>query len=268
MRLRLLLERFGSHGNRALGALLGPASPHVYVVEFPKSGGTWLAETIADYLGVPRPDRPCFPVLGRAVLHGHWSYTPRLCRVFYMHRDVRDVAISAYFRWRWEVQNPPYPQTCAYYRRRLPVLFRPDADDIRTCLPQFIREFAAGAAGSRLSWSEHVLAWRDRPHVVPVCYEDLLENAASVLAKALPPQLGPIDEERLEFAVAQNSFERRSGRRPGQENRRSFMRKGIAGDWRNYTSRAAGEVFDRHFGEVMTLLGYEGSRDWWRELPE
>lgn len=268
-KLRLNLERFASHGMRALGALLGEASPHYFVLEFPKSGGTWLAEMIADYLGIPRPDRAIFPVLGRAVIHGHWPYTPRLHRVFYLVRDVRDVAISGYFRWLWEVRHPPYPQTVPYYKRRMPVLFRPDADDIRACLPQFIHELAAAPPGSRLGWSQHVLAWRNAPQVASLRYEDLLRDPFRELEKALQHHTGaPIDRCRLEEAVAMNSFERRTGRRPGQADATSFLRKGVAGDWRNHTSRAAGAVFEEHFGDVLRLVGYETKRNWWRELPE
>ena len=45
------------------------------------------------------------------------------------------------------------------------------------------------------------------------------------------------------------------------------VRKGIVGDWKNYFSREAGEVFDRHCGDVMVRLGYEADRDWWTALP-
>ena len=269
MRRRVNLERLASQGSRVLGALRGARSPQWYVLEFPKSGGSWLADMVAACLRLPRPDRPARPAWGPAVIHAHWSFTPNLHRVLYLQRDVRDVAVSAYFRWLCDVRNPPYPQTRAYFRARLPVLFSPDADDIRKHLPQFIREFARAPAGTRLSWSEHISAWKDRPRVVTVRYEDLIQDAGAVLRKALPELgSGPLEPENLRFAVESNSFATRSGRRPGVEDRGSFQRKGVIGDWVHHTGREAGRALDEQFGEMLVALGYEARRDWWTTLPD
>jgi hypothetical protein len=267
-RSQLHLERVASHGTRAWGFLRGERAGQYYVVEFPKSGGSWLADMLAAYFELPRPQRPTRPVLEPAVIHAHWAYTPRLRRVAYIVRDVRDVTISAYFRWLWEIRNPRLPQTNTYFRRRAPVLFRPDADDIRTHLPQFVREFAACPVGTRLSWSAHVGAWRGRPAVSVVGYEELLESTETTLAKLIVALSGSpdVNEERLEAAVHENSFERRSGRSRGVEDRTSFLRRGVAGDWRNHCSREAAQILDQHFGETLVALGYESNRDWWREL--
>jgi hypothetical protein len=263
----LNLERAASHGTRALGVILGARSPHLYVIEFPKSGGSWLADMIATYAGLPRPDRSTVPTLGPAVIHGHWPGSSRLQRVFYLHRDVRDVVISAYFRWLWEVRNPPYPQTRAYFHRRMPVLFHLEADDVRARLPQFIREFAKTPAGTRLSWSEHVLDWRSRPNAIHLGYEELLGDAFGTLRRVLPRHIPvPIDEDRLAAAVERNSFQIRARRAPGVADPGSFWRKGIAGDWRNHFSHEAGCEIDRHFGAELVLLGYEPHRTWWRDL--
>jgi sulfotransferase family protein len=51
----------------------------------------------------------------------------------------------------------------------------------------------------------------------------------------------------------------------GEENKRSFLRKGVVGDWRNQFSLEAREVFDRYAGEELILLGYEKDRKWVRE---
>jgi len=102
---------------------------------------------------------------------------------------------------------------------------------------------------------------------VEISYEELLRDTTGTLRRVLAHHVpGPVDDQRLAEAVDRNSFERRSGRRRGQVDSNSFMRKGIAGDWLNYTSREAGEEFEKHFGGVLGLLGYETRRDWWRDL--
>jgi hypothetical protein len=57
-------------------------------------------------------------------------------------------------------------------------------------------------------------------------------------------------------AIAEEfSFERQAGRRPGEEDKRSFLRKGVVGDWRNHFSQEARETFDRYAGSELILLG-------------
>jgi len=53
-----------------------------------------------------------------------------------------------------------------------------------------------------------------------------------------------------------------SGREPGSEDQTAELRKGIVGDWRNHFTREAAEVFERHAGKELLLLGYETSADW------
>ena len=270
--LRLTMERLSSQITRQVGKHWGEAFPFYYVMEYPKSGGSWLADMIADYLQIPRPVMPVLPIGFPAVLHGHWSYSPKYRRVFYLHRDGRDVVVSSYFRILQEIRDPPYASSPAYYRRRFPSLFDPDADvdDARTALPGFIAEWATRPAATRLSWSRHIDQWAfDRPNVVTLSYEELLRDAVATLARVIPVHTGkPVDRERLEATVHKYSFEQQTGRERGAEVRGAIIRKGVAGDWRNHFTRKAGEVFDRHCGETLVRLGYADDRGWYAALPD
>ena len=52
------------------------------------------------------------------------------------------------------------------------------------------------------------------------------------------------------------SFKAQAGRAAGEENAKSYLRKGVAGDWRNHFSDEAEAVFERHAGEALRRLGY------------
>lgn len=270
--VRLNLERLSSRLTKTVGKHWGEEFPFYYVMEYPKSGGTWLAQMIADYLQIPRPNRPVFPIGFESVIHGHWSYSPRLRRVFYLVRDGRDVAVSSYFRVIGETELPPYAASRSYYRRRFPSLFVEGKDprkDVRELLPHYIREWSTHPGGTRYTWSEHVSMWAGRPHVLTIRYEDLLEDSAAALARAIPIHSGqPIDSERLLATVEKFTFERQAGRKRGDEVAGAILRKGIAGDWRNYFTREAARSFDEHCGRTLVSLGYEKDSGWIMGLPD
>jgi hypothetical protein len=71
-----------------------------------------------------------------------------------------------------------------------------------------------------------------------------------------------LDPEEAAAIADEFSFERQSGRKAGEENKESFLRKGVVGDWREAFSPKAREIFDRHAGEELLLLGYERDRSW------
>ena len=63
-----------------------------------------------------------------------------------------------------------------------------------------------------------------------------------------------------------HSFESKSGRKPGQEKKDSFLRKGVVGDWRNYFNEECVIAFknekERRWNRLLVEMGYESSLDW------
>jgi hypothetical protein len=53
----------------------------------------------------------------------------------------------------------------------------------------------------------------------------------------------------------------RNGERT-QENRSSYLRKGIAGDWRNHFTPLASEAFATACGDMLIAAGYENDHMW------
>ena len=52
------------------------------------------------------------------------------------------------------------------------------------------------------------------------------------------------------------SFEKMSGRRPGQEDATSHLRKGVVGDWREHFDDEISFRFESIAGYLLTELGY------------
>ena len=50
-------------------------------------------------------------------------------------------------------------------------------------------------------------------------------------------------------------------RNPGEE-AKSFIRKGIAGDWKNKFSPEACEMFNKYAGGALIKVGYEKDDSW------
>ena len=98
-----------------------------------------------------------------------------------------------------------------------------------------------------------------------VRYEDLRRNTAGELQRIVLELSGRrLGSEEAVSIAEEFSFERQAGRRPGEEDKRSFLRKGVVGDWRNHFSQEARETFDRYAGSELMLLGYERDRSWVR----
>ena len=51
-------------------------------------------------------------------------------------------------------------------------------------------------------------------------------------------------------------------REAGKEDRNNFLRKGIAGDWKNHFNEEAANIFHHYAGETLIKLGYEINDDW------
>jgi len=233
--------------------------PLVLVPEYPKSGGTWLSMMLSDYLRLPCP-RNRLPVLRASVMHGHHLYSPSFSNVFCLIRDGRDAMVSLYFHLLFE-HDRNHPQLVKASRSALAF---DSYDDVRTNLPRFIEYvFTRHDRGRfRFTWSEFVRSWTGTGiHIIK--YEQLLADAAGTLEVALREVLAlEPDTERLREIERDHSFENLTKRKKGQEDQTKFLRKGVAGDWKEKFSPEACRVFDHFAGDELILAGYEKDRAW------
>jgi hypothetical protein len=106
------------------------------------------------------------------------------------------------------------------------------------------------------------LAWAERHPLCAVSYERLLADGAPVVRDLLQFLGLPAEDQRIADLLERSSFRFYTGRERGQENRRRFYRKGIAGDWKNHFTPEHSRIFKELAGDMLIRLGYEEGLDW------
>lgn len=239
-----------------------------YVTEFPKSGGSWIRAMAQDLVSYSPPSPGG---ASRIVVHGHRRYQPTHRPAIYVVRDGRDVVVSLYFH------HLRHLKARTYWCRRLDEYFqailgpRYDIDAVTRNLPAFITSLETYPFGGLLRardgdnflpWPAHVEEWVTKRDVLTVRYEDMLaqpEDELRRIASHLSVEVSGSVEHAI---IGSNSFEAQTRRRPGVEDRTSFRRKGVAGDWKLWFDQAANLAFDHFAGSALSSLGYESDRAW------
>jgi hypothetical protein len=243
--------------------LLNGLSKSFYVLGYTKSGTNWVCNLLSDYLEIPvhEPWKDKFPALSPRIFHMHRILPFRSAhkRTLYLIRDGRDTMVSRYFalvkRKEEAAQKKQVEATIGNELRY---------DNIRENLPAFIRYMAKDTTSS-VDYKSHIEAWLENGYV-SLKYEDMLADPEGEFARVLEEMTGkPADKKRVAEVVQRNSFEAKSKRKAGEEDQTKFMRKGISGDWKNYFSREAAEVFDQYAGNLLIQIGYEQDHRWVEE---
>ena len=174
-------------------------------------------------------------------------------------RDGRDVLVSQYFHSLFKNDRG---------NERLVALSRADLgfadyEDVKGNLPAFIEYVFERKRHPRMSWADFVNRWAACDRCVHVKYEDLRINAVNELRRVVKElSHRELNAELATTIVNKHSFENVSGRRAGQENKKSFLRKGIVGDWKNYFDEYARQKIYSYAGKELIRLGYEVDDTW------
>jgi len=125
-------------------------------------------------------------------------------------------------------------------------------EPFRAFLGDYAREWADNFRRVRAAFA----AQPERYHEVR--YEDLLAEPARHVTDILNFLGVDASPSQVARVVDENTFRKLSGgREAGQEDRASFYRKGVAGEWRTHFDEKALAVFDRASGGLLRELGYE-----------
>lgn len=238
-------------------------TPLFLVTEFPKSGGTWFAKMLSDFIEVPFPTPSDPPKLEKSILRGTKLYSKHFKNIVVIMRDGRDVMVSAYFHMLFDHQTN---KSSAVEKTR-EILNFGDFHDIENNMPRFIdymfTEYPKIGYSTRFSWADFVNSWINVENQIIVKYEDLLSNPFEIMISTSKTLSGKdIDLSTAERIIDKYSFKNMTGRKNGEENRNSFARKGVAGDWKNYFNQEAKQIFHYYAGSELLLAGYEKDNSW------
>ncbi|MEJ2033659.1 MAG: sulfotransferase domain-containing protein [Deltaproteobacteria bacterium] len=241
----------------------------MFIIGYPKSGNTWFCYLLAyclnaeyddfDNPGVhPRSDYERQYVKGGLhhrswqdrtgpVLKTHKKYlkSGKDEVIIYLVRDGRDVIVS-YFHYLQKFFPGTFRRSIngTGWRRFFRLIRRQDDFGV------FVRRYAP-------AWAAHVNSWLDKRFHALVRYEDLKENPVATLHAVFTALQVEVPERIIREALDIFSFARMSGRSEGQEDKNSFYRKGVSGDWQNQFSSVDLDYFNKRAGSLMTRLGYE-----------
>lgn len=187
-------------------------------------------------------------------------------RVIHAIRDGRDVAISSLHAFWKHSQDRGGPAALSPEEGKLrgayqedPQGFLESGESIFT--EERIRQQARG-------WNRVVRKGRESgpalfgERYAEFKYEDHLEHPHQVLGGLFGFLEADDSPEVIDRVVQANSFEKLTGRTPGQESSGAFMRKGVAGDWKKTFTERDRRIFKEEAGELLVKLGYERDLDW------
>jgi hypothetical protein len=174
---------------------------------------------------------------------------PEDSRRFVVIRDLRDTVVSGYFSLK--VSHGTFAaDSVSELRGDL------QRKSLESGLIQAIDQWLGVNARIQQSWIE-----AGEP---VIRYEDLLENDVEILERVLIDECQyPIPRPRLRRIVETRRFERMSKGRPrGEEDVSAHLRKGVAGDWRNYFTEPVKDAFKERWGGLLVSAGYESDLEW------
>ncbi|XP_036619702.1 sulfotransferase 1E1 [Trichosurus vulpecula] len=162
------------------------------------------------------------------------------CKMIYVARNAKDVAVSYYYFYQMAKMHPD-PGTWE----------------------EFLETFMTGKACFG-SWYDHVKGWWEKKkdyRILYLFYEDMKEDPKRELLKVLKFLEKDLPEEIVNKILYHTSFNIMKQNpatnyttAPEKEMDHSvspFMRKGISGDWKNQFTVAQYETFEKHYNQQM-----------------
>lgn len=173
---------------------------------------------------------------------------PAQYKAFFVTRDPRDLVVSWYFSMK--LSHQLLNDTIVEWRERLNSL--PEEQGLCYAIQTMSEDL--DLFGALDSWQQ---ANAEDPRCRVFRFEDLISSRKLEVFEDLFTHCDiPIPRKKLQRLLTAHSFESLSGRKRGQEDTSSHLRKGQPGDWHNHFTPPVKEVFDATVGDLVERLGY------------
>jgi hypothetical protein len=107
-------------------------------------------------------------------------------------------------------------------------------------------------------FNELVVDWLKEESVIPIKYEDLVDRPFVTLKKLCDELNLDIDDNKIQTAINNNSFNKLSGgRNRGEVNNNHHYRSGIIGEWKTILDDEDIEILDKKIGPIVQQMGYK-----------
>ena len=183
-------------------------------------------------------------------------------KIIHLARDGRDVVTSGVFHWLHRTTGDTSRSTVAetranfYSSREASEPLRRFFDDDSLIEWASLWKQVVEAATVELSCD------------LTITYEQMKSDLPSTLQRIFHLLSADSSPELVRRCQRYSSFTRMSGGRDvGDDVATAHVRKGIVGDWKNYFTRADGELFAHCCGDLLLDLAYEFNSDWIQRLP-
>ncbi|MFD2727400.1 sulfotransferase domain-containing protein [Hyunsoonleella rubra] len=203
------------------------------------------------------------PYLGTSehVLHQINTYFPK-SKIIYLVRDGRDVFTSGVFHWFNKKQTNTELTDFESDRRDAFKSSKPFKGN-RFFQDKEIQQWAN-------EWKEPLQTIeraRQTHEVKIISYEDMLKDPTNVVEACLSFFNVKSKPKFVNPCVEAGQFKKMSkGRNQGEAKADAHVRKGIAGDWKNYFTYEDGKLFHEIAGDSLIEYGYVENKNWFEEL--
>uniref|UniRef100_A0A1A8LVL5 Sulfotransferase n=2 Tax=Nothobranchius pienaari TaxID=704102 RepID=A0A1A8LVL5_9TELE len=245
----------------------------VLIATYPKSGTTWMQEVVPLILSGGDPasvetlhnwDRvPWLEEKQALVLNLDERPSPRMLTTHFHY----DMMPASFFKVKPKViyvmRNPKDVFTSSFhYFSSTSFLVKPGPQS------EFLHKFLDGKVIFG-SWFDHVKGWlnaEDKQHIFYISYEEMTKDLKDSVTRIAGFLEKPLDAEVIESITSRCLFKNMKKNKmsnysavPSEfmdQTKSEFLRKGVAGDWKNQLTVAEAERFDAVYKEKMKDVKY------------